>query len=359
MTSPTAPGSNPIRQAHFISLAFLALALLYGGLTGGIALALSYMVRSLMTGVSEVSLSFDNAAINAKRLETMSPFFRKMFLWVGMPIAVLGMRFALPILIVKFSSGLGIFQTFDLALHSPTQYAEALHDARFQINAFGGSFLLLVFMNYFLNPEKDEHWIPFERALVHAGSIENLQILLALCFSAFFGLINPGHFSTIMLSSVAGIGLYLTVQAIGQIFEDDDSAQPSAGSGWASLLYLEVIDATMSFDGVISAFAITTNIFIIAIGLGIGATYIRAFTLYLVNTGDLSKWRFLEPGAMWAIGILGFVSYIEIGTELPSILVGASATGTIIAALYCSHLANQKDKANGVTDNATDGAPTI
>ena len=54
--------------------------------------------------VLEVSLSFDNAVVNAKVLRRMSPLWRKLFLYVGIFIAVFGMRLLLPIVLVSVTA---------------------------------------------------------------------------------------------------------------------------------------------------------------------------------------------------------------------------------------------------------------
>ena len=72
-------------------------------------------------------------------------------------------------------------------------------------------------------------------------------------------------------------------------------------------LYLEVLDASFSFDGVIGAFAITNDIVLMALGLGIGAMYVRSLTVYLVRQGTLDDYVYLEHGAHYAIGALAVI----------------------------------------------------
>ena len=107
-------------------------------------------------------------------------------------------------------------------------------------------------------------------------------------------------------------------------------------------LYLEVLDASFSFDGVIGAFAITSDIFIIAIGLGVGAMYIRSLTVYLVRKGTLNEYVFLEHGAMWAIGALAIILMVTIKFEVPEVVTGLIGVAFIAAAFISSLVRNRR-----------------
>jgi hypothetical protein len=107
-------------------------------------------------------------------------------------------------------------------------------------------------------------------------------------------------------------------------------------------LYLEVIDASFSFDGVVGAFAITSDPVVIAIGLGVGAFFIRSITIYLVRAGSLAKYVYLEHGAMWAIGSLAAVLIVSIATPVPEWITGALGVGFILAALVTSVRRNRR-----------------
>ena len=107
-------------------------------------------------------------------------------------------------------------------------------------------------------------------------------------------------------------------------------------SGLAGFLYLETLDASFSFDGVIGAFAITHDIIIIAIGLGVGAMFVRSMTLMLVDKGTLGEFRYLEHGAFYAIGALSALMYIGTLMEVSEIITGLIGAGFIVLALYSS-----------------------
>ena len=92
--------------------------------------------------------------------------------------------------------------------------------------------------------------------------------------------------------------------------------------GLGAFIYLEVLDASFSFDGVIGAFALTTNLFIIAIGLGIGAFYVRALTIMLVERKTLGQYRYLEHGAFYAILVLAVIMYVQTLVHIPEVITG-------------------------------------
>lgn len=114
----------------------------------------------LILAILEISLSFDNAVINAKILGQMSPRWQKIFIYIGLPIAVFGMRLLFPILLVSVTSGINFMNVVTLALDNPQQYQAILEHSMPYICSFGGSFLLMVFLNFFLSENKGHHWIP-------------------------------------------------------------------------------------------------------------------------------------------------------------------------------------------------------
>jgi len=118
-----------------------------------------------------------------------------------------------------------------------------------------------------------------------------------------------------------------------------------AEAGLATFLYLEVLDASFSFDGVIGAFAISRNVLVIAAGLGIGALFVRSLTIHLVRQGTLAQYRFLEHGAHWAIGALAICLLVELDHPLPEAVTGLLGLGFILAAYASSVMANRQDAA--------------
>jgi hypothetical protein len=365
-----------------VTIACLAGAFVLGGPTAFALVAI--------LSVLEISLSFDNAVVNATILVRMNAFWQRMFLTVGILIAVFGMRLVFPLVIVGVTAKLGPAEAVRLALEGgsidePGTYAYLLHAAHPSIAAFGGMFLFMLFLDFMFS-ERDIRWLTWiERPLAKIGKLDQLSVvvaLVALTTAAEVFAEDPG---TVMVSGALGIITYLLVNGLGELFEaeshaslpdaDDltgvhgdaehvdeslsDAAPPAkhpsvvGAAGRAAFflfLYLEALDASFSFDGVIGAFAITQDIFIIATGLGVGAMYIRSITVYLVRKGTLSDYVYLEHGAHWAIGALALILLISITQEVPEVVTGLVGVGFIAAAFISSLVRNR-----GLAEDAPEG----
>src|SRR3954454_226919 len=335
----------------FLTVAALVVAVFFGGPAGLLAVA--------VLGVLEVCLSFDNAVVNAKVLKNMSPLWRKLFLYVGIFIAVFVMRAFLPLLLVSVTADLGLGQVYDLALHDSTAYAHHVENASEAIYTFGGVFLLMVFLSFALDPERDVHWLAWlERALARIGKLDTLAVVIALV-AIFIGaeIADPEKFATVWVSGGAGLATYLAVQILSQLLEKDDDGDAEsvtsatgnatkavAGAGFGAFLYLEVLDASFSFDGVIGAFAISSNIIVILLGLGIGAFWVRSLTIFMVDRGTLDQYRYLEHGAMWAIGVLALIMFAELRFHVSEYVTGLTGVLFIVAAVISSMVAERRER---------------
>ena len=292
--------------------------------------------------VLEVSLSFDNAVVNAGVLKDMSEFWRQAFLTIGILVAVFGMRLVFPIVIVSFSGGISAVETMQMALNNPNQYSQVLVEAYPVISAFGGMFLMLVFLNFLFDSNKETHWLgAFEERLTKLAKFSEISVFLALCaiFSTRWW-VPEAEQSRVFVAGVMGVLLYLAVDAVGALFENEEEGDAAVKtiqrSGFASFLYLEVLDASFSFDGVIGAFAITKDVVIIMLGLAIGAMFVRSMTVYLVNRGTLSEYIYLEHGAHYAIGALAAIMLLGTRVHVPEVITGLIGVGFIGAAVGAS-----------------------
>lgn len=298
--------------------------------------------------VLEISLSFDNAVVNASVLKGMSLFWRKMFLTIGILIAVFGMRLVFPIVIVAVSADIGMMDTIDMALNDSGRYSSVLNSVYPVISAFGGMFLLLVFFNFVFDHEKETHWFGFlEQRLTRIAKFDQISVLLALAvvFSTRWWVPEADQFR-VFVAGIAGILLYLAVDAVGALFEDESTGDAAVATvksaGFASFLYLEVLDASFSFDGVIGAFAITRDVVIIMLGLAIGAMYVRSMTVYLVNRGTLSQFIYLEHGAHYAIGVLALIMIVGTVAHVPEVITGLIGIAFIAASILSSIRHNRR-----------------
>jgi hypothetical protein len=317
----------------------------------GSGLVLVFLASVL--AVLEVSLSFDNAVVNAVRLEKMSPIWQKRFLTWGMLIAVFGMRLVFPIVIVAVFAGLGMAEVAMLAVNNPEKYSHYLHESHSSIAAFGGMFLLMLFLSFIFNQAKKIHWISIlEEKLVKIGKLEGVEMIIAL--SALYvtqNFVDSADKLPVILAGIGGIITYLIIDGLVKLLEHEQESKLLSNTikqgGFMSFMYLEVIDASFSFDGVIGAFAITNDVIIIAIGLMIGAMFVRSLTIMLVEQKTLAKYIYLEHGAHWAIGALAFIMlYTTFGhvSEVVTGLIGAGFIGaSFISSLYFNKTKATKD----------------
>lgn len=323
------------RYSLLVTAAGLFFALLRGSLEG--------MFVAAVLGILEVSLSFDNAVVNASVLKEMDEKWRQRFLTWGILIAVFGMRLLFPILIVAATAGLGIFEVTGMAFRNPDEYARHLHGAHTQIAAFGGMFLLLVFFSFLMDETKDVHWLGDAEAwLARVGKLESAEIVAALLVLLGAQAFVPAEKKVAMLAAgIAGVVLYVLVTSVSGLLEEEEEEAHMAEklakrSGVLGFLYLEVLDASFSFDGVIGAFAITKDIVIITLGLMIGAMFVRSLTVYLVKQGTLEQYIYLEHGAHYAIGALGLLMLASIRMEIPEVITGLIGVVFIALALWSS-----------------------
>ncbi len=296
---------------------------------------------ALVLGILEISLSFDNAVVNASVLKRMSERWQWYFLTWGILVAVFGMRLLFPIVIVSAATGLGFMAVTDMALNDTVVYAQHLADSHIQIAAFGGMFLLMVFFSFMFDEEKEVHWRAIEEKLSSWGRLASIEIILALSILLFLQSWLPeAHRLEALVAGVFGVILYVVVDSLAALFDDEEAGKAVSGSvkkaGLMSFLYLEVLDASFSFDGVIGAFAITQDVVIIMLGLAIGAMFVRSLTVFLVRQGTLDEYIYLEHGAHYAIGMLAFIMLISMRIHVPEVVTGLSGAALIALSVYSS-----------------------
>ncbi|MDE2412112.1 MAG: DUF475 domain-containing protein [Sphingomonadales bacterium] len=332
------------------TLACLIAAAWYGwsqtGTMGG-TLGLLWIV--VVLAVLEVSLSFDNAVINAAVLEDMDAVWQRRFLTWGMVIAVFGMRIVFPLAIVAIAAGLGPREALQLSLNDPARYEEIVSGAHVAIAGFGGAFLAMVGLSFFFDGEKEVHWIKgIESALSKVSSIKAAEIALLLVALYLISLSLHGDEALdFMVAGTLGIVTFIAVEALGTILEMREERLKLQGAvmhaGLGGFLYLNVLDASFSFDGVIGAFALSNNMVIIALGLSIGAMFVRSMTIMLVRKGTLAEYRYLEHGAFWAIVALGAIMLLSARFAIPETITGLIGAVLIGASLWWSVRHNRAD----------------
>ena len=300
---------------------------------GTVTAGLGALFIATILAILEISLSFDNAIVNAVVLKEMTPVWRHRFLTWGMLIAVFGMRLVFPLLIVTVIANVSPWEALVMAATRPDDYAQLMLSAHLQVAAFGGSFLLMVALKYFYDASKELHWIPFiEKPTVYLGSkVEAIEVALSLVILALVAHFLPEDKAlSFIMAGMAGLITYVIVDGIGSWLEASDDQMKDVHKASAGMfLYLEVLDASFSFDGVVGAFAITHNLFIIMIGLSIGAFFVRSLTIMFVEKDALTKFAFLEHGAFYAIGLLAMIMLSDPFLHIPEWITGLSG-GIII-----------------------------
>ncbi len=321
-----------------------ALGLLLGGLlgwqtTGTLSGTVTIFFICAVLAVLEISLSFDNAIVNANKLKDMTPEWQRRFLTWGILIAVFGMRIVFPLLIVVIAAKIGPIDAMILAAARPEEYARIMHDAHLPIAAFGGTFLMMVGLSYFFDHEKDVHWVQWlEAKMAEYATVRGIEVAFVLALILGFSrLLEPHEADVFFRSAIYGLLTFLLVEVLGGVLDASQQAlHTAAKGGLGAFLYLEVLDASFSFDGVIGAFALSQNLFVIAIGLGIGAMYVRSMTIMLVEKGTLAQYRYLEHGAFYAILILSVIMFAQTLVRIPEVITGLGGAGLIGISLWSS-----------------------
>ena len=341
------------KGAFFVTVLGLILAYLWGEhvLVGS---GFKCIFIAFVLSVLEVSLSFDNAVVNAMKLETMSEKWQHRFITWGIAIAVFGMRFLFPLLVVSIFANINILKVLNIAINNSKLYAFYLHQTHAPIVTFGGAFLIMLFMGYFFNSKKELDWIvPIEKPLKKLPGTKIFDTLIALAIVDVVQMIQPAPIRmNVLLAGISGIIVFLLIDTISNKLETlNDKREKSCCntkkvlgcSCFISFMYLELIDASFSLDGVLGAFALSNDIIIITIGLAIGAMFVRSLTLLLVEEKTLTSYPYLEHGAHWAIGVLAILMFVSTVVEVPEVVTGLSGLVFIVGALISSIKKNREN----------------
>jgi len=332
-------------RCFYVSFAIAIAGLLAAYQWGGMAGVWITALLSLM----EITLSFDNAVVNAVILKDMEEKWQKRFLTWGILVAVFGMRLIFPLVIVGFATGLPMMDVGHMALNSPEEYSRHVLASQIDIAAFGGMFLLMVFLHYFFDENKDIHWLEIiEGKLAKLGKLESVEVILALSFLLVMqGWLEPQDRGHALTAGVVGVVLFVAVSSITGLMSS--SAETGAAvtkavgySGFMGFVYLNILDASFSLDGVVGAFAISKDIVVIMLGLGIGAFFVRSMTIYMVRKGTLDQYVFLAHGAHYGIGALAAIMIISMVAHVSEVITGVVGALFVILSLISSIRYNRK-----------------
>lgn len=330
------------------TLTCLGLGAWYGWSSSGTFLGMLELLWIIVVlSVLEISLSFDNAVVNASVLKDMDEVWQRRFLTWGIAFAVFGMRIVFPLAIVAIAAGLGPAETIRLSLEDPIEYERIVSGAHIGIAGFGGAFLAMVGLKFFFDADKDVHWIAvLERNLTKFAALPAAEIAILLV--VMWGIstqLPPEESLTFLTAGILGVVTFIAVEGINTILEMKEEAARLQGavvrSGLGGFLYLNVLDASFSFDGVIGAFALSNNMVVIALGLSIGAMFVRSMTIHLVRKGTLAQYKFLEHGAFWAIITLGGIMLFSALVPIPETITGLIGAALIGLSFWWSVRVNR------------------
>ncbi|WP_412554086.1 DUF475 domain-containing protein [Shimia sp. MIT1388] len=314
------------------------------GTWGGVV---SFLLVGTVLAALEIALSFDNAIVNANKLVEMTPVWQRRFLTWGILIAVFGMRIVFPLAIVAIFAWINPFAAMHLALSDPDEYSRIIGHAHGPISAFGGTFLMMVALKFFIDEDKSVDWVvALEKRLRLWGSIRGFEIAFVLLVVVVISRSLPvQELAPFLSAAVMGLLVFTLVDGLGTYLDNiaGKTTEIGAKGGLGAFLYLEVLDASFSFDGVIGAFALTTNILLIAIGLGIGAMYVRSMTIMLVERGTLAEFRYLEHGAFYSIFALSIVMFLQSIVHVHELITGGIGIALISLAFFASILHNKRE----------------
>lgn len=263
----------------------------------------------------EIVSSIDNAIINAEVLSTMGQKFRRFFLTWGIVIAVFLVRGLLPFIIVYATiPSLGPIGAITSTFSNDPKIAETIKEASGLPLSLGGTFLIFLFFNWlFLEPKN--YGLRGERFFHSQGGWFYTVVSIILAFLVYYAL---GYNQMVALGFVLGSTIFFITHGFRQYAEKQEAnLSTSHRSDLSKLLYLEVIDASFSIDGVIGAFAFTFSVPLIFLGNSIGAVVLRQITIS--NIERVRKYKYLKNGAMYSILFLGTVMVLEsLGLEIPA-----------------------------------------
>lgn len=285
----------------------------------------------------EIALSFDNTVVNAQVLAMMAPIWRKRFILYGIPIAVFGMRFIFPMVLVWLTSHETFRGVWHMAFFDHAGYSKLLINSYPIISGFGGSFLLMVAFDFFICHPQPYRWIKV---------IESNKVCLFLQAHKWVGfiiIISVGLFFSYALKRVDFLFAFtigMVAQGALSFLNHKMSSRLNGAelvkNGLIGFLYLELLDASFSLDGVVGAFTITNQVVLIMLGLGIGAIFVRSMTILFLEKGVLQQWKFLAHGAHYSILFLSIVMLFKNFFHLSEWLIGSIAIGFIIVSIISS-----------------------
>ena len=301
---------------------------------------ISAIITIIGLSLFETVSSVDNAIINAEVLGTMGARMRKWFLVWGLLIAVFLVRGVLPWAIVwGFNPGLGPIQAFTATFSGDMAVKDSIERSAPILLIAGGIFLVFLFLHWLFLEDKKLGLPRTEKFFMTKGVWFYAVVSIFLTVIAWFALKQN---SMMAFGAVMGSSLFFITHGFKQSAEVAEKKLSTGGgsafggkgirSDLSKLLFLEIIDATFSVDGVLGAFAFTLSVPLILIGNGLGAIMVRQLTIG--NIERIKKYVYLKNGAMYSILVLGILMILNsFGYKIPE-YISPLATFVIIGFFF-------------------------
>lgn len=289
----------------------------------------------------EIITSIDNAIINAEVLSTMKEKMRRWFLLYGFFIAVILIRGLLPWGIVWASNpSIGPIGALTATFSNDPKVIHAIENSSPILLMGGGIFLVFLFFHWlFLEPKN--YGLKHEKFFHEQGVWFYAVISIILSYVSWYTIkLNP----MLTFGAIMGSTIFFIVHGFKQNAEESEKKLLTSGlSDWSKILYLEIIDATFSIDGVVGAFAFTLSVPLILLGNGLGAFFIRKFTVS--NIENIKKYVYLKNGAMYSILFLGIIMMLDgFGLDIPEYISPITTFLVVGFFLYKSKIVIKKSK---------------
>ena len=300
---------------------------------------LAMLVTVIGLCIFETISSIDNAIINAQVLSTMGAKMRRWFLVWGLLLAVFVVRGILPWLIVWLASpGFGPIEALTATFSSDESVKAAMERSTPILLSGGGVFLVLLFLHWLFLEDK-EFGIIGEKFFYDRGIWFYAVASVFLCVVIWesLKLADP----MVAFSAAVGSSAFFITHGFRANAEESERRmlEDRGMSDMSKVLFLQVIDATFSIDGVIGAFAFTRSVPLILLGNGLGALVVRQLTVS--NIDRIRRYRYLQNGAMYSILFLGAVMIAEsFGAHIPFYVSPILTIGSVAFFFWksCRHL---------------------
>ncbi len=322
-------------------LRYFYISLLWTAISFVVALMLepswSVVYTLCILAVLEISLSFDNAIINAEILAKLSLTWRKRFVVFGIPTAVFGTRFLLPVFLLWSTSSESLAGLWHKALSDPVGYGVLLHQSYPIISGFGSGFLLMVGFDFFIKHPSTFSWLSWLEDSRGVGWLRRYPWVMMILIAAVGGWVAyqlkaPWLWVAYLVGMLAqGLLSCLHHKMAGKM-----PIGVLVKNGLIAFIYLELLDASFSLDGVVGAFTLTENLWMMMLGLGIGAIFVRSLTLLFLDRGILKQWRFLSHGAHYSIVFLAGIMLAKNFCHISEGWIGGVMVGLVSLAILTS-----------------------